>query len=125
MRTFVPLGDVTDHGGKVITASGPEVYGKKVALVNDKVSCPVPGHGVNAIFPAAWHTLYPTAGEWRYRLSISAAYGRGCRALCLPGKRTALDTRTVVLWCLGALLALWGTGMVVSWCGNVILMRHT
>ena len=51
MRAFIRLGDKTDHGGEVITASGPQVYGKKVALVGDKVKCPIPGHGVNAILP--------------------------------------------------------------------------
>ncbi|ROP49446.1 putative Zn-binding protein involved in type VI secretion [Enterobacter sp. BIGb0383] len=53
MRAFIRLGDGTDHGGKVITASGPQVYGKNVALVDDKVSCPMPGHGVNAILPGS------------------------------------------------------------------------
>lgn len=57
MRTFVQLGDATDHGGKVITASGPEMYGKKVALVGDKVACPQPGHGVNAILPGGTRVL--------------------------------------------------------------------
>ncbi|MEA9389775.1 PAAR domain-containing protein [Acerihabitans sp. TG2] len=51
MRAFIRLGDKTDHGGEVITASGPQVYGKNVALVGDKVTCPIPGHGVNAILP--------------------------------------------------------------------------
>lgn len=51
MRALVRLGDKTDHGGEVITASGPQVYGKKVALVGDKVQCPKDGHGVNAILP--------------------------------------------------------------------------
>lgn len=51
MRAFVRLDDVTDHGGQVVTASGPMVYGKKVALVGDKVQCPQEGHGVNAILP--------------------------------------------------------------------------
>lgn len=57
MRAFVRLGDSTDHGGEVITASGPEMYGKKVALVNDKVRCPVEGHGVNAILPGSTRVM--------------------------------------------------------------------
>jgi uncharacterized Zn-binding protein involved in type VI secretion len=57
MRAFVRLGDATDHGGKVITASGPEVYGKKIALVEDKVSCPISGHGVNAILPGSTRVI--------------------------------------------------------------------
>lgn len=51
MRAFIRLGDRTDHGGEVITASGPQVYGKNVALVGDKINCPQNGHGVNAILP--------------------------------------------------------------------------
>ncbi len=51
MRAFIYLGDKTDHGGEVVTASGPQVYGKKVALVGDKVKCPKRDHGVNAILP--------------------------------------------------------------------------
>jgi type VI secretion system protein ImpL len=42
-----------------------------------------------------------------------------------PGKSATLDPRTVMLWCLEALLALWATGMVVSWCGNISLLHHT
>lgn len=47
---FVLLGDKTTHGGEVISASSTTfVDGKPVALVGDNVSCPIPGHGVNAI----------------------------------------------------------------------------
>lgn len=53
MRAFIRLDDATDHGGRVITASGPMMYGKKVALVGDKVQCPQEGHGVNAILPGS------------------------------------------------------------------------
>lgn len=49
MRGVIRLGDSTSHGGKVITASGYEVNGKKMALVGDLVSCPIPGHGNNPI----------------------------------------------------------------------------
>ena len=49
MRAFVRLGDKTTHGGVVITATGPVVYGKPVALVGDMVSCPRDGHGITAI----------------------------------------------------------------------------
>jgi uncharacterized Zn-binding protein involved in type VI secretion len=47
---FVLLGDKTTHGGEVISASSTMIVnGKRVALVGDLVSCPIPGHGVNAI----------------------------------------------------------------------------
>lgn len=50
MKGFVVLGDKTTHGGKVISASSSIVInGKQVALVGDKISCPILGHGVNTI----------------------------------------------------------------------------
>lgn len=49
-RGFVLLGDKTTHGGSVISASSTmSVNGKPVALVGDRISCQVPGHGTNAI----------------------------------------------------------------------------
>ncbi|HCB2172993.1 TPA: PAAR domain-containing protein, partial [Klebsiella pneumoniae] len=49
-KGFVLLGDKTTHGGAVISASSTMIVnGKPVALVGDKVSCPIPGHGTNAI----------------------------------------------------------------------------
>ncbi|EAA8471446.1 PAAR domain-containing protein [Salmonella enterica subsp. enterica] len=56
MKGFVVLGDKTTHGGTVISASSTMVVnGKSVALIGDKVSCPVPGHGVNAIVEGTAH----------------------------------------------------------------------
>ncbi|MDX5631154.1 MULTISPECIES: PAAR domain-containing protein [unclassified Brenneria] len=50
MRGIVCLGDSTDHGGKVITASSTLYYeGIPAALAGDLVACPLPGHGVNPI----------------------------------------------------------------------------
>ncbi|WP_392564109.1 PAAR domain-containing protein [Orbus wheelerorum] len=50
MRSVIRLGDSTDHGGQVISASSTMmVKGKGVARVGDKVSCPRKGHGVTAI----------------------------------------------------------------------------
>ncbi len=49
-KGFVLLGDKTTHGGTVISASSTTIVnGKKVALVGDMVSCPIPGHGTNPI----------------------------------------------------------------------------
>lgn len=49
-KGFVLLGDKTTHGGSVISASSTMIVnGKPVALIGDKVSCPVPFHGVNPI----------------------------------------------------------------------------
>jgi uncharacterized Zn-binding protein involved in type VI secretion len=56
-KGFVLLGDKTTHDGEVISASSTTlVNGKPVALVGDEVSCPIPGHGNNAIFEGC--------GEW-------------------------------------------------------------
>lgn len=53
-KGFVLLGDKTTHGGAVISASSTMIVnGKPVALVGDKVSCPIPGHGTNAIIEGA------------------------------------------------------------------------
>ena len=49
-KGLVLLGDKTTHGGSVISASSTMIVnGKKVALIGDKVSCPIPGHGTNPI----------------------------------------------------------------------------
>ena len=53
-KGFVLLGDKTTHGGAVISASSTMIVnGKPVALVGDKVSCPIPEHGTNAIIEGA------------------------------------------------------------------------
>ncbi len=45
---------VLTRGGAVISASSTMIVnGKPVALVGDKVSCPIPGHGTNAIIEGA------------------------------------------------------------------------
>ncbi|EMG3009843.1 PAAR domain-containing protein, partial [Klebsiella pneumoniae] len=42
-KGFVLLGHKTTHGGAVISASSTMIVnGKPVALVGDKVSCPIP-----------------------------------------------------------------------------------
>ncbi|MDW5419243.1 PAAR domain-containing protein [Iodobacter sp. CM08] len=47
MKRVIRLGDQTSHGGVVISAaSTSNMFGKPVALLGDKVSCPIPGHGV-------------------------------------------------------------------------------
>lgn len=45
-RPFIVIGDKTDHGGVVITASGAsDCNGKGIARIGDKVTCPRNGHG--------------------------------------------------------------------------------
>ena len=72
-KGLVLLGDKTTHGGSVISASSTMIVnGKKVALIGDKVSCPIPGHGTNPIVEGS--------SEW-----ISdgkAVVVDGCRCQC-------------------------------------------
>jgi uncharacterized Zn-binding protein involved in type VI secretion len=50
MPAMIVLGDTTDHGGKVIEASGvTDTHGKRIARVGDKVMCPKKGHGATVI----------------------------------------------------------------------------
>lgn len=49
-RPFIVLGDKTDHGGVVISASGTTSTGNKgIACVGDRVTCPKTGHGETTI----------------------------------------------------------------------------
>lgn len=50
LRGVIRLGDSTDHGGKVISASSTTIIqGKPLAHIGDMVSCPKKDHGVNPI----------------------------------------------------------------------------
>ncbi|HJV85043.1 MAG TPA: PAAR domain-containing protein [Noviherbaspirillum sp.] len=45
-KAFIVVGDVTDHGGKVIGgAATTDTQGKRIARVGDEVTCPKKGHG--------------------------------------------------------------------------------
>lgn len=49
-RHVIRLGDPTTHGGKVVSASATRfIFGKPVARMGDKATCPIPGHGVVTI----------------------------------------------------------------------------
>lgn len=51
---IVRLGDLTSHGGKVLTASVTHsIGGIGIARVGDRIFCPLPGHGVNVIVEGA------------------------------------------------------------------------
>lgn len=51
---IVRLGDLTSHGGTVVTASMMHtIDGVGIARVGDNIACPIPGHGVNAIVEGA------------------------------------------------------------------------
>lgn len=50
MKRLIRLGDLTTHGGVVISASSSyEVLGRPVARVGDRVTCPMQGHGLAVI----------------------------------------------------------------------------
>lgn len=72
-KGFVLLGDKTTHGGTVISATSTMVVnGKAVALIGDKVSCPVPGHGTSQI----------VEGSPEWSSDGKAVVVDGCRCQC-------------------------------------------
>lgn len=49
-RPFIVLGDTTNHGGVVTSASGStDTHGRRIARVGDTVSCPRRYHGQTVI----------------------------------------------------------------------------
>ncbi|EHN8719198.1 hypothetical protein BFX86_01025 [Enterobacter hormaechei] len=74
-KGFVLLGDKTTHGGAVISASSTMIVnGKPVALVGDKVICPIPGHGTN--------TIIEGSPEWSSDGKAIVADGCKCQCGC-------------------------------------------
>jgi uncharacterized Zn-binding protein involved in type VI secretion len=72
-KGFVLLGDSTTHGGQVISASSTMIInGKKVALLGDQISCPLIGHGINAI----------VEGSPEWTSDGKAVVVDGCRCAC-------------------------------------------
>lgn len=54
VKNIILLGDKTNHGGQVISAtSNIIINGKRAARVGDMVSCPKKGHGKNPIIEGA------------------------------------------------------------------------
>jgi uncharacterized Zn-binding protein involved in type VI secretion len=69
---IVRLGDLTSHGGKVISASATHLIGGVgIARQGDQVLCPISGHGLNDIVEGA------------------ATYLIGGRMVALHGHRSA------------------------------------
>ena len=72
---IVRLGDLTSHGGKVITASPTHsIGGIGIARAGDKITCPIPGHGVNVIVQGA--PTYLIGGR------MVALHGHKCACGC-------------------------------------------
>jgi uncharacterized Zn-binding protein involved in type VI secretion len=74
MRKIIRLGDLTTHGGTVISSSAEHftVGGTAVACVGDKCSCPLPGHGICTI----------VEGEARHRINGKQVAYEGCKTSC-------------------------------------------
>lgn len=54
MKNIIQLGDLTSHGGQVISSSSTLIInGKKATLLYDVVSCPL--HGNNQIIESSSH----------------------------------------------------------------------
>lgn len=61
--SIVRLGDLTTHGGKVISASTTHLICEiGIARVGDKVMCPITGHGVNSIIEGS--ATYLIGNAW-------------------------------------------------------------
>ena len=79
-RPQTRLGDISSHGGTVITGSiSTLVNGRPVARMCDLHVCPIPGHGVTPIVTGSLDTA--TDGRPNARLGDIA----GCGAVIVTG----------------------------------------
>jgi uncharacterized Zn-binding protein involved in type VI secretion len=54
MSNDARIGDVTDHGGVIVTGAGKTIVeGVPTARIGDLHVCPIPGHGTNPIVTGA------------------------------------------------------------------------
>jgi uncharacterized Zn-binding protein involved in type VI secretion len=74
MATVIRLGDPTSHGGKVVDCCSTNVKaaGKPMAVVGDKVTCPIQGH-VNCTI---------ATGHARHRINGKAVAYAGDKTSC-------------------------------------------
>lgn len=74
-KGFVLLGDKTSRDGEVVSASSTmTVNGKYVALIGDRIRCPVAGHGDNEIIEGS--------SEWSFDGKAVAVDGCKCQCGC-------------------------------------------
>lgn len=86
MGKIVRLGDQSDHGGKMVSATGRfTVNGKQVCVNGDMHQCPIPGHGTT---PVSSSSKTKTNGKSVVRTGDKA----GCGATLVQGSG---DTDTV------------------------------
>lgn len=80
---IVRLGDSSDHGGSMISATGKYILnGKIVCVSGDLHSCPIKGHGVSSVNGTANHT---SNGKHVIKVGDSA----GCGATIVSGSPDA------------------------------------
>ena len=85
-KPVIRLGDSTSHGGKVIEASmQTDSLQMSLARVGDKVSCPIPGHGVCPIM----------SGDMTFIVDGKAVARAGdktsCGAVLIPTQQATID----------------------------------
>ena len=74
MKPQARLGDVSSHGGVIVTAAvRTYVDGRHVARMGDLHVCPIPGHGVTPIATGSAKTF--TEGQANARIGDVAACG--------------------------------------------------
>lgn len=79
MPAVARLGDTSDHGGVIISASGNvKVNGIGIAREGDMHSCPLPGHGVTALISGSKNNAN---GRKIIRIGDTA----GCGAVIVSG----------------------------------------
>ncbi len=86
MRPQARLGDISSHGGTVVTGSVTTlVNGRPVARMCDLHVCPLPGHGVTPIVSGSFDMT--TDGRPNARMGDMA----GCGAVIITGSLNAGD----------------------------------
>lgn len=79
MTQVVRLGDTSDHGGQMVTASGRfTVNGKQVCVDGDMHQCPIRGHGTT---PVSSSSMTKSGGKSVVRVGDKA----GCGAVINKG----------------------------------------
>ena len=85
-RPQARLGDVSSHGGRIISGSlSTVVNGRPVARMGDLHVCPIPGHGVTSIIGGSMNTT--TDGKPNARFGDMV----GCGAVIIGGSPNVCD----------------------------------
>lgn len=80
MPAVARLGDTSDHGGSIISASSDtNANGRGIARAGDMHSCPIRGHGTTPLTPITTRTFV------NGRLVITVGARAGCGAVIVSG----------------------------------------